>query len=241
MSEQVAFLAAIIAAPEDDLPRLVYADWLDENGDPDRAEFIRLQIERLRTKEEKQYPRPMKDRITQLRGVNESKWRAELPSLPGVTWGRYWRGFISEAKFDSPAALLEHAGEVFATTPVQMVQVSGLGPDSAEEVCRLPQLTGLYGLRLDEVSTEPAMWQMLTDQEWFGQIYHLIVYPARPMGGWVVARPQQNEVIPLVLAAAARPQSRMRIAHLEMGDASLTNIAIPPRLTLTGLPEWEPL
>jgi uncharacterized protein (TIGR02996 family) len=38
------FLSAICAAPDDDTPRLVFADWLQENGDPDRAEFIRLQI-----------------------------------------------------------------------------------------------------------------------------------------------------------------------------------------------------
>lgn len=26
------FLRAILAAPDDDAPRLIYADWLDENG-----------------------------------------------------------------------------------------------------------------------------------------------------------------------------------------------------------------
>ncbi|MCU0705620.1 MAG: TIGR02996 domain-containing protein [Fimbriiglobus sp.] len=41
-------LKAVTASPDDDLPRLVAADWLDESGDPDRAEFIRLQIERAR-------------------------------------------------------------------------------------------------------------------------------------------------------------------------------------------------
>ena len=45
MSLEPALLAAIAAAPDDDLPRLVYADWLDENDRPLRAEFIRLQIE----------------------------------------------------------------------------------------------------------------------------------------------------------------------------------------------------
>jgi uncharacterized protein (TIGR02996 family) len=44
MPDREAFLAAIAAAPADDLPRLVFADWLDENGDPDRAAFIRDQI-----------------------------------------------------------------------------------------------------------------------------------------------------------------------------------------------------
>lgn len=43
LSSDDQFLAAIIARP-DDLPRLVYADWLEERGDP-RAEFIRVQVD----------------------------------------------------------------------------------------------------------------------------------------------------------------------------------------------------
>lgn len=37
-------LQAIIVEPDDDLHRLAYADWCEENGQPERAEFIRLQI-----------------------------------------------------------------------------------------------------------------------------------------------------------------------------------------------------
>ena len=45
MTTQDALLAAVLANPADDLPRLVYADYLEENGDPERAEFIRVQVE----------------------------------------------------------------------------------------------------------------------------------------------------------------------------------------------------
>lgn len=38
------FLDMIRAHPDDDGPRLVYADWLDEHGECDRAEFIRASI-----------------------------------------------------------------------------------------------------------------------------------------------------------------------------------------------------
>ena len=41
--ERQSLYAAICAGPRDDLPKLVFADWLDEHGDPERAEFIRLQ------------------------------------------------------------------------------------------------------------------------------------------------------------------------------------------------------
>jgi len=37
------FLEAIAASPDDDLPRLVYADWQEENGHRERADLIRVQ------------------------------------------------------------------------------------------------------------------------------------------------------------------------------------------------------
>ena len=46
MDRTPAFLADIRAHPDDDAPRLIYADWLEETGGPTeavRAEFIRLQ------------------------------------------------------------------------------------------------------------------------------------------------------------------------------------------------------
>lgn len=41
MSERDALLAAIYANPADDTPRLVYADWLDDHDEHDRAAFTR--------------------------------------------------------------------------------------------------------------------------------------------------------------------------------------------------------
>jgi uncharacterized protein (TIGR02996 family) len=48
MTDQHALLAAIRQNPDDDTPRLVYADWLQEHDQPERAEFIRLQCEKFR-------------------------------------------------------------------------------------------------------------------------------------------------------------------------------------------------
>src|SRR5262249_29891094 len=39
-------LQACKESPEDNAPRLILADWLEEHGDSDRAEFIRLQLAR---------------------------------------------------------------------------------------------------------------------------------------------------------------------------------------------------
>src|SRR5262245_44393164 len=48
MNQEAALLAAILDDPDSDLPRLIYADWCEEQGSP-RAEFIRLQCELDRT------------------------------------------------------------------------------------------------------------------------------------------------------------------------------------------------
>jgi uncharacterized protein (TIGR02996 family) len=45
MDERAALVAAIAANPDDDTPRLAFADWLQEHGEDDRAEFVRLQCE----------------------------------------------------------------------------------------------------------------------------------------------------------------------------------------------------
>ncbi|WP_439623110.1 TIGR02996 domain-containing protein [Gemmata sp.] len=48
LAQHEAFLRAIFDAPGDDTPRLVYADFLQENGEDDRAELIRVQCELAR-------------------------------------------------------------------------------------------------------------------------------------------------------------------------------------------------
>jgi uncharacterized protein (TIGR02996 family) len=49
MIGKTAFENQVHADPDDDTVRLVFADWLDENGDPGRAKFVRLQIECSKT------------------------------------------------------------------------------------------------------------------------------------------------------------------------------------------------
>ncbi len=44
MTDRESFVAAIAANPDDDTPRLAFADWLEENGDAARAGFVRDQV-----------------------------------------------------------------------------------------------------------------------------------------------------------------------------------------------------
>ncbi len=54
MNTEAGLLHAIYTNPDDDVPRLVYADWLEEHDQLERAEYIRVQIEldRLEDQEE---------------------------------------------------------------------------------------------------------------------------------------------------------------------------------------------
>jgi len=47
VSDDEAFIRAIVEAPGDDAPRLVYADWLDERGSP-RGAYLRREVEVFR-------------------------------------------------------------------------------------------------------------------------------------------------------------------------------------------------
>src|SRR5438105_15368274 len=95
MSLEEAFLNDIIANPDEDGPRLVFADWLDDNGDPARAEFIRLQCERARLPPDDPRSLDLELRVGELLGAHEPRWRAPLPKLPGITWGGFERGFVN--------------------------------------------------------------------------------------------------------------------------------------------------
>jgi uncharacterized protein (TIGR02996 family) len=44
VSDEAGILAAIRESPADDVPRMVWADWLDDHGRHERAELVRLQL-----------------------------------------------------------------------------------------------------------------------------------------------------------------------------------------------------
>src|SRR5947209_4631855 len=109
MAEHPGFLQDILAHPEDDAPRLIYADWLDEHGGDggrDRAAFIRLQCRRARLPEGDPGANRLRLRERKLLAEHAADW---LPPLPeGVQVAEYRRGFVEHVTLP-PAAFLDHA------------------------------------------------------------------------------------------------------------------------------------
>jgi uncharacterized protein (TIGR02996 family) len=116
-------LRAIVEEPESDDLRLIYADWLQDHGDPARAEFIRLQV-RLATLDEDDPARPdLEDREEDLLAAHRERWLAGLPRdrcSVNANQPTFRRGFIDELEIDCVAFVSE--GEtLLRTTPVERV------------------------------------------------------------------------------------------------------------------------
>jgi uncharacterized protein (TIGR02996 family) len=151
MFAQNPFLQALLANPEDDTLRLVMADWLDENDQPARAEFIRLQVELARGVEELDRRRYLEQRQRDLLLNHEAEWVEPLAAVldcPPGKWGGwvFRRGFVEY--FHLPASVLNRHGERLAQlTPVRELFLRPCNSGNVLALCRrtwLRSITALY-------------------------------------------------------------------------------------------------
>lgn len=74
-----AFLVSIGTKPSDNTARLVYADWLEERGDP-RAEYVRVLCAWLACRPAEE--QPLIDRERKLRRALSLRWLARIRGMP---------------------------------------------------------------------------------------------------------------------------------------------------------------
>src|SRR5579884_612571 len=94
--QAVAFLRDITEHPDDDAPRLIYADWLTEQGAADSGEFIRLQVELERLPEDDPRYEKVRKRAGALERILGKAW---LPAALLALNGSSGRKQIQECKF----------------------------------------------------------------------------------------------------------------------------------------------
>lgn len=193
-----AFIRTICARPKDDSPRLVYADYLEEQGEADRAELIRIQI--------KQSHVPGYHRYLLAAGREESladgrairllvanpEWAFPVATVfadgfridaygyagtaGGIKW-RWHRGFVETLVLPWRAWATRHAA-LTAATPVAEVYVTTtvsayFSPARVERV--LPQ--GPWSIRM------AARWEADVDPLPQKTMYTAKVYKRTP-DGW---------------------------------------------------------
>jgi uncharacterized protein (TIGR02996 family) len=124
MATDETFLSAVLANPDDDGPRLVYADWLDEQGQCERAEFIRTQIDLARRPEDDPRRPDLEARERQLLVRHSKNWARPVRKLANG-W-EYRRGFVEHVRV-AAAEFPALAEELFRAAPVRSVRLSTVG------------------------------------------------------------------------------------------------------------------
>jgi uncharacterized protein (TIGR02996 family) len=162
MTSEKAFLSEIVAHPEDDAARLVYADWLDENGGPDRAEFIRAQI-RLDDMPEWEPERlDLEERSLDLLAGRRGEWLSHLPKWARPMRLSFRRGFVAEAEV-SPASFLEHGERLAKLVPLEAVRLVG-ATRRCGELARSPGLAKITELDLSRCELRAAGYAEFFDE-----------------------------------------------------------------------------
>jgi uncharacterized protein (TIGR02996 family) len=186
MTERDALFAAVCANPDDDTPRLVFADWLQEHGEEKRAAFIRAQIALFR----RQTIETEAGAVAQffeainftdlgdidwsqvseeLGELNAAEKRAEkcryhpvgkgdgLPRTKGVRFIDVERGMLNEVKVDNPAAFLKNLDAIFRAAPITSIRFDNLTADHAREFVASGHLAKVRHLVFDDPTDADAI------------------------------------------------------------------------------------
>lgn len=189
MNDRAALYAAICADPDDDTPRLVFADWLDEHGEAKRAAYIRAHVERHR-RENADTPAAAVHQFSEndfVRRLDARDWREvdpelgelyaavertekgrfspsargdKLPRIKGVTYSDCTRGFFSEVDVGDTEKFIANAGAIFRAAPITAVRFDQLTAAQAREFVRAGHLARVRELVFG-YEAEPAAVRLI--------------------------------------------------------------------------------
>jgi uncharacterized protein (TIGR02996 family) len=217
MSERDAFLRAICADPDDDTARLVFADWLQEHGEPEHAEFIRLHIAWCRRAADAP---PDDDLWLQLGVAWEASKLSQAPLL-GDGYDAYDRGLVAGVWFN-PRSTPERVEAAFDRHPIRVARVTPQTETSAAWLARTPLFARLRGLCCSEDSVDVA--RRLIESPHLGGLELLCLDL-----GWAEGRAE--EIGPIL--ASAHHLDRLHVLDLDgthIRDAGLEALATAPHL-----------
>jgi uncharacterized protein (TIGR02996 family) len=168
-----AFLQAIIENPDDDAPRLIYADWLDERGACDRAEFIRVQCDLARLPDDDKRWVELNVRERELLTCHEGEWATDVlrPLTGMVNRWRFCRGFIENVTLEA-RGLQTHADVLFGRAPIRELSVY-LAGRRIHHLMALQHLTRLTKLDCSGNSLSDAAVRCIVASPFLGRLTKL--------------------------------------------------------------------
>lgn len=143
MADEQSFLEEICANPDDETPRLIFADWLEEQGNP-RGEFIRVQCEMTALKKTQKRYKELAKREHSLLWKHEAEWTAALPySMRRCV---FRRGFVEECSI-ALSYFLRNWKQVLQLTPLRQVTFNRV-KDQLVKLAECPGLSRLQSIRM---------------------------------------------------------------------------------------------
>jgi uncharacterized protein (TIGR02996 family) len=215
MSEQQALLRAVIDRPQEDAPRLVYADWLEEYGrteaDRARAAFIRLQVEAARLDEYDPRRLDLEGQAEALLNAQREHGepRAWLAGLEGLGVNHHYtsfeRGFPAVATV-KPDELLDRGDQLWAVTPIRRLSLwEGWQPGENRdaELTRCPHLARVRSLNLTGVPSSTDGLAALLASPHLAGLHSLGLYswPEQPWLQALLVSPLVRTLTGLALAS----------------------------------------
>lgn len=182
LSQHEAFLRAIFDTPEDDTARLVYADFLQEQGDEDRAELIRLQCARWRIQTlpigDPEYAKldPVLERLTVLGAALVESHPALMMDIhlhiQGFRLPSY--AHVSPAQLDDPDEFRKwvvfNRPEWFGASTLKVNPGRVLGANDVDHLLRAPAFQRVHEMDLSGLVEEIATRSDIADAGVFALI-----------------------------------------------------------------------
>jgi uncharacterized protein (TIGR02996 family) len=153
--EREAFLAAIATAPDDDTPRLVFADWLDEQGTEDdraRAALIRAQCQAELLPTGSKERKKLEAEARAILKKHSRKWTQELRAAKFGTGLKFRRGFLDEISM-SPTRFVQDGAKLFALAPTLRTAKFPYAQSEVTPLTKSPYLARLASVDLTLMCT----------------------------------------------------------------------------------------
>lgn len=165
-----ALLQEIRANPEDLMSRLIYADWLEEQGDP-LAELIRVQCELAELPIDSDARAELKRREKDLVEEYRAQWIEPLERL-NVRGVEIRRGLIEGVRLDAEA-FIEGAGELVSHLPAMCAVNLRKAKKHIAKLVLVPELAHIRFLNLQLAGLDDDELKLLLESPHVGELLEL--------------------------------------------------------------------
>ncbi|VTR97960.1 TIGR02996 domain-containing protein [Tuwongella immobilis] len=222
MRPDVPFLERICQQPDADMPRLIYADWLDARKDP-RGMLIRVQCALAKLSLDDPRRAELQLREDQLLDAHFSEWAEPFRNL--ATGLKFRRGFVECVNIEA-RLFLARAPELFALSPIRHVRLLDVGNRIAA-IADCPHVGRLSGLTCYAQHLGDVVPRALADSPYVGALTRL------ELG--------RNRITDQGAEVLAHSPALGSLTHLDLSENALTDMGAGILSAARGLQALEQL